>query len=103
MNEVQKYLTLTDHGYIGYAVIVNKKFWDGLPADIRATLESGDEGNERLCARHRHEGKRLTRSTPSEKPASTRDHSGFCGRKEGVEKSPASACTRKWKIGSARK
>ncbi|MBV2181369.1 TRAP transporter substrate-binding protein [Castellaniella sp. MT123] len=39
MNEVQKYLTLSDHGYIGYAVIVNKKFWDGLPADIRDTLE----------------------------------------------------------------
>ena len=39
MHEVQKYLTLSDHGYLGYAVIVNKKFWDGLPADIRATLE----------------------------------------------------------------
>ena len=39
MYEVQKYLTLTDHGYIGYAVIVNKKFWDGLPADIRTALE----------------------------------------------------------------
>jgi C4-dicarboxylate-binding protein DctP len=39
MQEVQKYLALTNHGYLGYAVIVNKKFWDGLPADIRATLE----------------------------------------------------------------
>jgi C4-dicarboxylate-binding protein DctP len=39
MHEVQKYLTLTDHGYLGYAVIVNKKFWDGLPADIRGQLE----------------------------------------------------------------
>ena len=39
MHEVQKYLTLSDHGYLGYAVIVNKKFWDGLPADIRAQLE----------------------------------------------------------------
>jgi C4-dicarboxylate-binding protein DctP len=39
MHEVQKYLALTDHGYLGYAVIVNKKFWDGLPADIRTTLE----------------------------------------------------------------
>src|SRR5208337_2878416 len=34
MNEVQKYFTLTDHGVIEYAVIANKKFWDGLPADI---------------------------------------------------------------------
>jgi len=39
MHEVQKFLTLSDHGYLGYAVIVNKKFWDGLPADIRKTLE----------------------------------------------------------------
>jgi C4-dicarboxylate-binding protein DctP len=37
--EVQKYATLSDHGYIGYAVIVNKKFWDGLPADIRGELD----------------------------------------------------------------
>ena len=37
--EVQKYATLSDHGYIGYAVIVNKKFWDGLPADIRSQLD----------------------------------------------------------------
>jgi C4-dicarboxylate-binding protein DctP len=40
MHEVQKYVTLSDHGYLGYAVIVNKKFWEGLPADIRATLEA---------------------------------------------------------------
>ncbi|HUL94779.1 MAG TPA: TRAP transporter substrate-binding protein [Usitatibacter sp.] len=39
MHEVQKYLTLSDHGYLGYAVIVNKKFWDGLPPDIRKTLD----------------------------------------------------------------
>ncbi len=39
MQEVQKYLALTDHGVIEYAVIVNKKFWDGLPADIRTTLQ----------------------------------------------------------------
>jgi len=40
MHEVQKYLTLTNHGYIGYVVVVNKKFWDGLPADIRGQLET---------------------------------------------------------------
>ncbi len=38
MHEVQKHLTLSDHGYLGYAVIVNKKFWADLPTDIRATL-----------------------------------------------------------------
>jgi C4-dicarboxylate-binding protein DctP len=39
MHEVQKYTTQTNHGYIGYVVIVNKKFWDGLPADLRAGCE----------------------------------------------------------------
>lgn len=39
MHEVQKYLAVTNHGYLGYAVIVNKKFWDELPADIRGQLE----------------------------------------------------------------
>jgi C4-dicarboxylate-binding protein DctP len=39
MHEVQKHMTLSNHGYLGYAVIVNKKFWEGLPADIRASLE----------------------------------------------------------------
>ena len=38
-DEVQKYMTQTRHGYLGYAVIVNQKFWDGLPADIRKVLE----------------------------------------------------------------
>ena len=39
MHEVQKYATVTNHGYIGYVVVVNKKFWDGLPADLRAGCE----------------------------------------------------------------
>lgn len=39
MHEVQKHMTMTNHGYLGYAVIVNKKFWDGLPADVRTTLD----------------------------------------------------------------
>jgi C4-dicarboxylate-binding protein DctP len=39
MHEVQKYVTVSNHGYLGYAVIVNTKFWNGLPRDIRAELE----------------------------------------------------------------
>lgn len=39
MHEVQKYTMMTNHGYIGYVVVVNKKFWDGIPADTRAQLE----------------------------------------------------------------
>jgi C4-dicarboxylate-binding protein DctP len=50
MHEVQKYATVTNHGYIGYVVVVNKKFWDGMPADIReactkAMKEATDYGN----------------------------------------------------------
>lgn len=40
MNEVQKHMTISQHGYLGYAVIVNKKFWEGLPADVRTALEA---------------------------------------------------------------
>lgn len=39
MHEVQKYVAVTNHGYLGYAVIVNRKFWNSLPADLRLTLE----------------------------------------------------------------
>jgi C4-dicarboxylate-binding protein DctP len=39
MHEVQPYVTVTNHGYLGYAVIVNKRFWESLPRDIRETLE----------------------------------------------------------------
>ncbi len=38
--EVQKHMTMSNHGHLAYAVIVNKKFWDGLPADIRTQLEA---------------------------------------------------------------
>jgi C4-dicarboxylate-binding protein DctP len=37
--EAQKYLTVSNHGYHGYVVITNPKFWNGLPPDIRTTLE----------------------------------------------------------------
>ncbi|BBN89816.1 DctP family TRAP transporter solute-binding subunit [Azospira sp. I09] len=38
--EVQKHLAVTNHAYHGYVVIVNKKFWDGLPPDIRSALDN---------------------------------------------------------------
>ena len=39
LHEVQKHITMLNHGHLQYAVIVNKKFWEGLPADVRAALE----------------------------------------------------------------
>ena len=39
LHDVQTHLTVSNHGYLAYAVVVNKYFWDKLPADIRTTLE----------------------------------------------------------------
>ena len=38
--EVQKHITLSNHGHLAYAVVINKKFYDGLPADIRGVFDS---------------------------------------------------------------
>ncbi|PLS14979.1 C4-dicarboxylate ABC transporter [Bacillus sp. M6-12] len=37
--QVQKYLTISDHGYLGYAVVVNKQFWDKIPDDIQEQVK----------------------------------------------------------------
>ena len=37
--EVQKDITVSYHAHLQYAVIVNSKFWSGLPPDIRGQLE----------------------------------------------------------------
>ena len=39
-HEVQKFITASNHGYLGYAVITSRAFWDGLPADVRSLLET---------------------------------------------------------------
>ncbi len=39
MHEVQTHVTVSNHGYLGYAVIANKKFWDSLAPDIRIQLK----------------------------------------------------------------
>jgi C4-dicarboxylate-binding protein DctP len=48
-HEVQKYLTVSDNTYIGYALIVNKKFWEGLPPDIRTELEGAVKEATAYC------------------------------------------------------
>jgi C4-dicarboxylate-binding protein DctP len=37
--EVQSHVTVSNHGYLGNVVIVNKKFWDGLPSDLRKVID----------------------------------------------------------------
>ncbi len=39
MHLAQSHLTLTDHGWLGYAVLANRKFWEGLPPALRTVLE----------------------------------------------------------------
>lgn len=39
MHEVQSHVTISNHGYLGYAVIVNRKFWESLPEDVRTALD----------------------------------------------------------------
>ncbi len=64
--EVQKYVTLSDHGYLGYAVIVNKRFWDALPPDIRRTLgqcmKEATEYVNHIAIRDNHDALQAMRS-----------------------------------------
>ena len=82
MHEVQKYITETNHGYIGYVVIVNKKFWDDLPADIRDQLVEGDEGSDRLQQRAVAEGERR-RARRDQEERQERDHQAHAGAGRG--------------------
>ncbi len=50
-HEVQKHITVGEHGHLQYAIIVNSKFWSGLPADMLAGLnkamkEASDYAND---------------------------------------------------------
>ncbi len=51
--EVQKYITLTRHTYSGYVVVINKSFWDKLPADIRgevtAAMKDASAFNDKIA------------------------------------------------------
>lgn len=39
LHEVQSHLTVSNHGYLAYVVIVNSTFWEKLPLEIRTVLE----------------------------------------------------------------
>jgi C4-dicarboxylate-binding protein DctP len=82
MDEVQKFTTLTNHGYIGYVVVVNKKFWDDLPADVRTNLEkamkeataygngqSAKENDDALDAMRKNGKTELVKLTPDQDAA----------------------------------
>jgi len=37
--EVSKYMTVSNHGYLGYLVVMSKKFWNSLPDDLKAATK----------------------------------------------------------------
>jgi C4-dicarboxylate-binding protein DctP len=82
MHEVQRFVTVSNHGYLGYAVIVNKKFWKDLPADIRTALDGAmkeathyandiakQENDESLERVRRSEKSKIITLTAAEKQA----------------------------------
>ncbi len=41
--ELQSHLTISNHGFLGYAVLMNKDFWEELPEDIQISLTEAME------------------------------------------------------------
>lgn len=37
--QVQRFMTISDHSYLGYVVTFNKPFWDNLPPDVQQLLK----------------------------------------------------------------
>jgi len=37
--EVQKYMTISNHGYLGYMLVTNQIFWNSLPKDLKKILK----------------------------------------------------------------
>jgi C4-dicarboxylate-binding protein DctP len=65
--EVQPYITESNHGYIGYYVAVNARFWRSLPDDLRTGLEETlaevtQWGNERSEAINQEDRQRIAES-----------------------------------------
>ncbi|WP_196780012.1 TRAP transporter substrate-binding protein [Malaciobacter molluscorum] len=38
-HEVQKYLTISNHGYLGYLVVMSEKFWNSLTPELQKDVE----------------------------------------------------------------
>ncbi|MDH2926583.1 TRAP transporter substrate-binding protein [Lonepinella koalarum] len=55
VHEVQKYITESNHGLLSYMVIVNTKFWESIPADIRSELSVIVDEVSATVNKHSHE------------------------------------------------
>jgi TRAP-type C4-dicarboxylate transport system substrate-binding protein len=49
--EVQKYITLSNHGYLGYGVLMNKAYWESIPAPLQKNIMKAMENF--LCIKKR--------------------------------------------------
>lgn len=58
-HEVQKDLTITNHGYLGYLVVMSKKFWNSLPSDLQANVK---QAMKEATAKEREYAKELNDS-----------------------------------------
>ncbi|MGM7722636.1 DctP family TRAP transporter solute-binding subunit [Metabacillus sp. Hm71] len=41
--ELQNYMTISNHGFLGYVVLMNKEFWNSLPKDVQTSLTEAME------------------------------------------------------------
>jgi C4-dicarboxylate-binding protein DctP len=47
LDDVQPYIVQSDHGYLGYALVINQAFFSSLPPDLRdVVLRAADEATE---------------------------------------------------------
>jgi C4-dicarboxylate-binding protein DctP len=62
MHTVQSHITESDHGYIGYVLVINNEFFESLPADLQAVVrQSADEAstyNREVAAKLNQEARR---------------------------------------------
>ncbi|MDQ3510025.1 MAG: DctP family TRAP transporter solute-binding subunit [Actinomycetota bacterium] len=62
MHTVQDYITVSNHGYIGYVLTVNEEFHEGLPGDLQqAVQEAADEAsayNREIAEQENREARR---------------------------------------------
>ena len=47
--EVQRHMSISHHGHLAYAVIINKAFWEELPPDIRHAIDSAMRDSTRYA------------------------------------------------------
>jgi C4-dicarboxylate-binding protein DctP len=57
--EVQKYMTMSNHGYLGYMVVISKQFWNKLPNNLKAVVK---EAMKEATAKERVWAKQLNDS-----------------------------------------